>query len=499
MTSYENLSPSPAALIESLRDIGYSIQTAVADVIDNSITAEARNVSLDFSWAEGHPWLAVIDDGYGMDKTELVNAMRLGSSNPRDEREIKDLGRFGLGMKTASFSQCRRLTVLSKKGDETHCCQWDLDVIANSEADEWRLGILNPTAEGQRISQIYETNLKAEDTGTIVLWESIDRIDAQVTSQRQEKAFDRMMFDVRDHLELVFHRFLSPDRGMSKVSIRANGSPLKGFDPFHSTCESITELNQEKIKCEGREVVVQPFILPHHSKIPADEYKRYSGKEGYLQNQGFYVYRNRRLIIKGTWFRLIKKADLTKLVRVKIDLPNSLDHLWRIDVKKSHAAPPESVRSQLKRVIDKIGNAGKNVYKQKGRVLPSRELHPVWNRRAADNAIQYEINKDHPLIKKIKANLSVAEQRLLDNTLTLFESSFPSARFFHDYASSPEKLTTPDFDREEIETMLDAFVDMWGLNESSDEKEVQELLAIPPFSKNRELTVLVLKERGLIN
>jgi hypothetical protein len=151
MTCYENLSPSPAALIESLRDIGYSIQTAVADVIDNSITAEAKNVSLNFSWADGHPWLAVIDDGYGMDKAELVNAMRLGSTNPRDERDIKDLGRFGLGMKTASFSQCRRLTVLSKKGAETHCCQWDLDVIANSEADEWRLGILDPTADGQRM------------------------------------------------------------------------------------------------------------------------------------------------------------------------------------------------------------------------------------------------------------------------------------------------------------------------------------------------------------
>jgi hypothetical protein len=499
MNSYEKLPPSPAALIESLRDIGYSTQTAVADIIDNSITAQAKNVSLNFSWAEGHPWLAVIDDGHGMDRVELLNAMRLGSSNPRDERDGNDLGRFGLGMKTASFSQCRRLTVLSTKGSETHCYQWDLDVIAMSMVGEWKLGILDPTDRGQRINQLNETYLKGKDTGTIVLWESVDRIDTQLDSKQQEMAFDRMMLDVRDHLEHVFHRFLSPGSGIEKVRINFNGKSLEGFDPFFSTSESVTELNQEKIKCEGHEVIVQPFILPHHNKIPADEYRRYSGKEGYLQNQGFYVYRNRRLIIKGTWFRLIKKADLTKLIRVKIDLPNSLDYLWRIDVKKSHAAPPESVRSQLKRIIDRIGNAGKNVYKQKGRVLPSRELHPVWNRRATENVIQYEINKNHPLVKKIKTNMGNAEQRLFDKALTLFESSFPSARFYHDYASSPEKLTPPDFDKDMIETMLEAFVEMWGLNENSDENEVRELLAIYPFSQNRKLSILCLKERGLIN
>jgi hypothetical protein len=157
------------------------------------------------------------------------------------------------------------------------------------------------------------------------------------------------------------------------------------------------------------------------------------------------------------------------------------------------------VRSQLKRIIDRIGNAGKNVYKQKGRVLPSRELHPVWNRRATENVIQYEINKNHPLVKKIKTNMGNAEQRLFDKALTLFESSFPSARFYHDYASSPEKLTPPDFDKDMIETMLEAFVEMWGLNENSDENEVRELLAIYPFSQNRKLSILCLKERGLIN
>ncbi|WP_163295803.1 ATP-binding protein [Desulfovibrio sp. JC022] len=472
--------------------------TAIADIVDNSITAKAKNISLNFAWENGSPWLAIIDDGHGMDAQELINAMKFGSSNPRANRNIKDLGRFGLGMKTASFSQCRKLTVISKTNKKFYCCQWDLDEIARSTSEEWNLSIIDVSTGNGKIKELSESNLASIETGTIVLWEEIDRIDDQVTSQKQEQAFNRTMLEAREHLELVFHRFLSPERGHSKINLKINGSPIKGFDPFHSSSESTTELNQETIKCEGHEVIVQPFILPHHNKVPSTEYKRYAGKEGYLQNQGFYVYRNRRLIIRGTWFRLIKKADLTKLVRVKIDLPNSLDHLWRIDVKKSHAAPPESVRTQLKRIIEKISQAGKNVYKQKGRVLPSQEKHPVWNRRAVGNSIQYEINKTHPLINKIKDSMVPADQKLFDHTLTLFESNFPSARFFHDYAGSPEKLSTPDFEREEIETLLDTFVEMWALNENSDEQELKELLAISPFSRNRELTILILNERGLM-
>lgn len=251
MKAHRNLPPVASCLVEALRSIGYSMNTAIADIVDNSIFANAKAISVCFSWSEGDPWLAVIDNGCGMDQYELVSAMRLGSANPRDKRDIKDLGRFGLGMKTASFSQCRKLTVLSKKNELINCCQWNLDEIADSEADEWKLGILDPKSGDQRVGHLYETYLEKSDSGTIVLWELIDRVDSQFSMHLQEKAFDRIMFDVREHLDLVFHRYLSPDRGMSKVTIKVNGASLKGFDPFHSTCESVTELNQEKLNVMG--------------------------------------------------------------------------------------------------------------------------------------------------------------------------------------------------------------------------------------------------------
>lgn len=104
-----NLSPRPSALLESLRSIGYTLETALADIIDNSITANSSSISVRFAWNNGDPWIAIIDDGDGMSNDELINAMRFGSRNPVEKRAKNDLGRFGLGMKTASISQCRHL------------------------------------------------------------------------------------------------------------------------------------------------------------------------------------------------------------------------------------------------------------------------------------------------------------------------------------------------------------------------------------------------------
>jgi len=131
MKYIDDLRPDPASLIESMRDIGYSMETAVADLIDNSITAGASNIDIRFSWNDGDPWLAIVDDGYGMDSDELTNAMRLGSKNPLEERDKEDLGRYGLGLKTASFSQCRKLTVISKVGESIEGREWNL----NSQQD----------------------------------------------------------------------------------------------------------------------------------------------------------------------------------------------------------------------------------------------------------------------------------------------------------------------------------------------------------------------------
>ncbi len=166
---YLSLAPSPLPLIESLRDIGYSMETAIADIIDNSITAKATNVWIRFSWNFDNPWIAIIDDGYGMTENVLIEAMRFGSKNPRDDRPEDDLGRFGLGMKTASFSQCRHLTVLSKQNRHLSCCDWNLDKIASdyrqNENNEW-LSVYreNNIQDLELLNMLYHTSFKCKLT-----------------------------------------------------------------------------------------------------------------------------------------------------------------------------------------------------------------------------------------------------------------------------------------------------------------------------------------------
>ena len=216
--------------------------------------------------------------------------------------------------------------------------EWDLDLIEENPDNDWRLKAIE-NFEIHQDENLGEMLPLIYTTGTIVLLRKLDRYDGL------EKKLNSLIEQTRVHLELVFHRFLSPSPGKKKVNIFLNNDPLTAFNPFNPSHTATQELPEQFIHVDEQAVKIQPYVLPHYNKTSRDDYQKYSCAGGYLQNQGFYVYRNRRLIIKGTWFRLIKKEELTKLIRVQVDIPNSLDHLWKIDVKKSHASPPEAIRT----------------------------------------------------------------------------------------------------------------------------------------------------------
>jgi hypothetical protein len=445
------LNPLPSALLESLRSIGYTIETALADIIDNSITAGAGRISVRYLWNNGRPWIAVHDDGKGMDEKELIEAMRLGSKNPNEKRNAEDLGRFGLGMKTASFSQCRLLTVISRKGKSLFGCEWDLDSIALNKSNDWNIRTLAEselTADKTLNALILEL-FSHGMSGTIVLWRKIDDGHGNHNGYDGENRFSALLDSARKHLELVFHRFLSPALGRKKVAIDFNNTPLEAFDPFGSPIPSRQELTAEKIRIEGEVVTVQPYVLPHQTKAGSvDEYQRLGGEEGYLQNQGFYVYRNHRLIIKATWFRLIPKDELNKLIRVRVDIPNSLDHHWRIDVKKSQASPPELIRLQLKQIIKKISGSGRIVFTNRAAKIRNRQVIPVWRREVVQGRVRYLVNEEHPIVQGLLHELSETKIQCLRACFELINTTFPYDMYYADAANDKTEFDNegPDLD-----------------------------------------------------
>ena len=331
-----DIPPRPSSLIESIRAIGYSLSTALADLVDNSIAAQAKTIQIFSTLETSDLKVGILDDGVGLTEDKLLEAMRLGSRSPLEERAQSDLGRFGLGLKTASFSQCRMLTVVTRTNGTTASARWNLDHIA--ESGKWQVQVPDDLT-----SIPWAEHLGS--SGTLVVWEELGLRTDNGDSSRNMADFVRQMDEARSHLELVFHRYLSGEPERRSVSIQMNNRSLEPFDPFHSRHPATIAGPEEQIRVADEDVLVQAFTLPHHGKVTPSEWERYGGPEGYLRNQGFYVYRERRLIIHGTWFGLARQTELTKLARVRIDMPNTLDGAWKIDVKKASAQLPPRYES----------------------------------------------------------------------------------------------------------------------------------------------------------
>lgn len=485
-----NAAPSATSFLESLRDIGYSLETAVADILDNSIAAHASDISIYLNVIDKSAQVAIIDNGGGMTQGELLEAMRPGSKNPTDERASDDLGRFGLGLKTASFSQCRKFSVVSRKAGELSAALWDMDFLAEQSLDAWTLQV----PEGQEIEAISYVD-EIPEQGTLVLWEKLDRLEDATESIKLEDHLYERFDTVRKHAELIFHRFLAGEKPYKKVKIAINGEPLNPFDPFNSNHPSTILQREEIIHVQGVPIKVQPYVLPHHKKTTATDWVKYAGDAGYLKNQGFYVYRAGRLIIHGTWFRLAKQAELTKLSRVRVDMPNELDHLWKIDVKKASAQPPLIVRERLKKIIDRIGGASNKVYTKRGKKLVDPVIQALWARRVDKNEISYEVDVDHPAIKGFYELLDDAQARRFDSLLKVIGEYLPVDSLFHDIAGQAENVVSGHCDREDLRSLLELTCKLYRQQDPAitDESIIENLRKTEPFKSNYEMTTDLLE------
>lgn len=417
---YDEAGPQASAMVESLRAFGYDLPTALADLIDNSITAGARNVWVHFHWDGADSSVSLRDDGCGMSEQQLVAAMRPGSCNPLEDRSPKDLGRFGLGLKTASFSQCRWLSVHTKLAGgaaATRC--WNLDYIG--ECNEWRL--LREAPDG---SAPHLTGLDSTASGTIVLWQKLDRLvdSSSPDDLNAQDHFYAAADEVKRHLAMTFHDHLS-GRGAIKLSI--NGHPVSPWDPFLNGHDATQRLPQEAFTHRGCAVKVTPFVLPHHTRLGDAEWKDTGGPRGWNAQQGFYIYRNRRLIVAGDWLGMgFGKEEHYKLARIRIDLTNEADADWHLDVKKSSARPPAMLREALRRTAQLTRKTASEVYRHRGaRLMPAvgeAKLH-LWEQRVRRGKRFYALNAEHPLMRL--ALESSGDPNALKALLRLIQETVP--------------------------------------------------------------------------
>ena len=489
MPDYEITPPPADALSESLRGFGYSIETAIADIIDNSITARAKNVWVNISLGGEQPFVRILDDGIGMNEETLRDAMRLGSQNPLLVRDSNDLGRFGLGLKTASFSQARSLTVASKTDCETRVRRWDLDCLAESKG-EWRL-LTTPTNDSAQ----HLLTLDKLTHGTAVIWEKLDRLRARQSHEGTSQSAHLIMEQIEQHLAMVFQRYL--DGVNPKLRLFVNDAKVAGWDPFLSNHTACQKTPEETIGTGTSAIKVKGFILPNKDMLSGEEYEAASGIDGWITHEGFYVYRNDRLLVSGGWLGLgvdrpWVRDETHKLARIRLDLPNSVDDTWQIDVKKSDANPPENVRNRLRSLAQNVRSKARSVFIHRGEYgkrPPVTNLKKPWRSTRVGGKVAYRIDRTHVIANYILHHLD-DDDRSIESFFRLLEQTVPIEKIWIDTVEQGELPALP-FAGESREQIRDFAIELLSsLIKASSEDETSardQLKRMAPFNQFPEI------------
>lgn len=417
--------PKAKGLMYSFRSIGYSVETAIADLVDNCIAAETKTIHIYFDWSMKK--IYVVDNGKGMRKERLIEAMNFATGDPMLIRLGSDLGRFGMGMKTASFSIGKNLLVISRKDEEVSNAFWDIDYVV--EEENWKTLSWNSDAITRVINQA-PSCIKQFFTGdgTMLIISQLDKLIDENNIEKSKNGFYETIENVKEHLSLHFHRFMEED----ELNIYVNDNLLEPWNPFVSNNVATQELAVEQYDFKGKSVRIEPYILPHETKFITEEEFSKAGRGDWNRYQGFYIYRNKRLIEYGTWFRKLKKESGYRLARIKLDINSQCDEDWKINVLKSKVSLPAYLRDIVVRIASETSRKSLEVYNSRGTYKKcktenvSTEFTYVWEQKKSSNGLyNYYLNKRHPLLKKLLENLDDETSATLKVYLKLIESYMP--------------------------------------------------------------------------
>lgn len=467
--------PNASSMIESFRAVGYSFETAIADIIDNSISAEAKNIWVNFEWKGSETWFSIKDDGIGMNNDELIQAMKPGSKNANTVRQQNDLGRYGLGLKSSSFSQCRKFTVISKrKNSSVSYWTWDLDYV--NDTCKWEVLKILPKMN-------FQDEINNLNSGTIVIWNKLDRL-VKNFDENDEKTLDKfliIMERTKKHLSMVFHKFMESD----KINIYFEDRVIKPWNPFLIKENATQEFPQEILDNEA--VSIQGYVLPHKSKIDEETYKYGEGPKGWNGQQGFYIYRNNRLLVAGGWLNFFRMEEHYKLARIKIELPNNLDEEWQIDIKKSIARPPLILREQIRAYAANVRMQAVEVYRHRGKILSNiqgQNFIPLWVYQKKGDKWFYKLNREHPLIENIQTLAENKSQKAISALLNFIESTIPVKSIYIKEAENSEEqgVPTDNIDLNAIKQVMHKMYDNLINEGRSEETAKTKILNIEPFN-----------------
>lgn len=405
--------PDPSRLIFGLRDTGYNVRTAAADIIDNSIAAEADRINIEISLSEdGRKFVYFGDNGRGMDADGIHKAMRYGAP----ERENPEsLGKFGLGLKTASSSVCLRFSLISRQapGKKLAKLTWDLDHVAKKR--KWEM-LREPITLDEQ--EMFEQLCGGK--GTLVVWEKCDRIltkDYDPGSAKEKAAVTRLAETLDKHLSLVFHRFLDKlDSRERNVAIFINDVAVVPWNPFYpARSEQILAEKKQVIEVELADgsvesATIKAWILPHRSDMSKEEERTHARIAN--RAQGFYVYREGRLIQDGGWMEVFGVPEPHfSLLRIEFDFGHQLDDAFRIDVKKSRILFHPDLAEGLYQLLQPVYREAGKRYRRKSREEANAKGvdHSSANKNIADTG-----NADKPQVTSVdeKAQSAVVSNNL---------------------------------------------------------------------------------------
>ncbi len=490
MIKIENI-PNAATLITSMRSIGYDFDSAVSDIIDNSISANATKIDILFPIGDDEEiYLAIYDNGWGMSRDEIIEAMRFGSVK-NSQRSESDLGRFGLGLKTASISQCKKITVVSKKNDDITGFFWDIDLL--TETSGWEMYQLSKEKIDELPNIDNHLNL---DSFTLVLWNNFDTLVKDVTIfSSVHDVFTRKVRETEKHIALVFHRFIKEG-----LSITLNGLQIIEYDPFLLDHPKTTVKPEQEISTKNKDgkdetVKMQVCILPYYKDLSSEELEKLVYGDS-IDNQGFYIYRNKRLMIHGTWFKIKPKAELSRNARIRVDIPNTLDDMWSIDIKKQKAVIPGALLEQLRGEVSDAVTKSKKLHDYKGSIQVKDGS--IWVKTVdRDNKVFYQINRESEIVSRIISKFDEKELTLVDRLFQLIQFSLPYKDIYNSVSDKKDINPIADDNKDIIVSQaLEIYNELLKTKNLTKNQIIDTICSIEPFLSTNIRELLMEKTNG---